>query len=135
MSRPPASRVRGQGGFTLLEVLVAVVILAVALGALIKVSSQNAANAVYLRDRTHAHWVAMNQLARYRIGLEPADLGSRDGVSHMGEEPWYWQATLSDAPLEVEGIPLSGLTRVEVVVRDRDEPDRPPLARVVGFIR
>lgn len=112
----------------------AVVILAVAMGALIKVGSENAANAAYLRDRTHAHWVGMNLLTRYRIGMEPRQIGSRDGTSEMGEHTWYWRATVSEASVDVEGITLGGLVRVEVEVRDRDDPDREPLARVVGFI-
>jgi general secretion pathway protein I len=124
----------GQGGFTLLEVLVAVVILAVAMGALIKVGSENAANAAYLRDRTHAHWVGMNLLTRYRIGMEPRQIGSREGTSEMGERTWYWRATVSESSVDVEGFTLGGLLRVEVEVRDRDDRDREPLARVVGFI-
>ena len=126
---------REQGGFTLLEVLVAVTILAVALGALIKVGSDNAANTVYLRDRTYAHWVALNQVTRYRVGLEEPHRGSRRGTSRMAERDWYWQAELSDAAVTVEGITLEALVRVEVEVRDRDDPDRAPLARVVGYLQ
>lgn len=131
---PRPRRPYGQRGFTLLEVLVAVVILAVAMGALIKVGSENAANAAYLRDRTHAHWVGMNLLTRYRIGMEPRQLGSREGASEMGERTWYWRVTVSEASVDVEGVTLGGLVRVEVEVRDRDDRDREPLARVVGFI-
>lgn len=124
-----------QGGFTLLEVLVAVAILAVALGALIKAGSDNAANTVYLRDRTYAHWVAMNQITRYRTGIEGPHAGSRDGTSTMAEREWFWRVTLDAEPVTVEGITLEGLVRVEVEVRDRDDPDAEPLARVVGYLQ
>ena len=52
-----------QRGFTLLEVLVALAVVAIALGAGIKAAGSNIDNAAYLRDRTLAHWVAMNKLA------------------------------------------------------------------------
>jgi general secretion pathway protein I len=129
------ARTAQQGGFTLLEVLVAVAILGVALGALIKVGSDNAANTAYLRDRTYAHWVGLNQVTRYQVGLEAVHSGTRRGVSEMADRRWYWQATLSDEDVRVEGIALEGLTRLEVEVRDRDDADAAPLARVVGFLQ
>jgi len=42
-------------------------ILAVALAATIKVSAENAENARYLRDKTLAHWVAMNVLTEIQV--------------------------------------------------------------------
>jgi general secretion pathway protein I len=124
-----------QSGFTLLEVLVAVAILAVALGALIKAASDNAANAAYLRDRTYAHWVALNQVARYQVGLEAPHGGTRRGVSEMAGRQWYWQARFDNEDVSVEGIVLEGLLRLDVEVRDRDDADATPLARVSGYLR
>ena len=47
-------------GFSLLEVLVALAILGISLGAAIKATSSSLGNAGYLQQRTLAHWVAMN---------------------------------------------------------------------------
>jgi len=118
----------------LLEVLVAVAILAVALGAAVKVSSENAANAGYLRDRTYAHWVAANILTRYRVGIEPQQRGSRGGTSTMGEREWYWRTTISGEKVSAGGVDLGSVTRIEVEVRDRDDLERTPLARLVGYL-
>ncbi|MFO7808537.1 type II secretion system minor pseudopilin GspI, partial [Guyparkeria sp.] len=56
---------RTSRGFTLLEVLVALVVLAVALGALIKAGSEHARNTAYLQERALAGWVAGNLVADY----------------------------------------------------------------------
>ncbi|MBK1672917.1 type II secretion system protein GspI [Ectothiorhodospira shaposhnikovii] len=125
---------RPQRGFTLLEVLVAVAVLAVALGAVIKLGSDNARIAAELRDRTHAHWVASNVMARYRAGLEvPAESVVR-GSSMMAEREWYWEARLDPAMLDVGGFELGPVPRIEISVRDRDDPDTSPLARLVGYL-
>ncbi|HEX2238999.1 MAG TPA: type II secretion system minor pseudopilin GspI, partial [Gammaproteobacteria bacterium] len=54
-------------GFTLLEVLVALAVIAIALASIIKVVGTGAANAGYLRDKTFAHWVAANRLVQMQI--------------------------------------------------------------------
>ncbi len=54
-------------GFTLLEVLVALAVLAIAMAALIKTGGENTRSAAYLRDKTLAQWVAMNVIAEQRL--------------------------------------------------------------------
>ena len=54
-------------GFTLLEVLVALTIVALALGALISTSGSHASSAGYLKQKTIAHWVAMNEITRLQV--------------------------------------------------------------------
>ena len=58
------------GGFTLIEVLVAVFVLGFALAAIVASTGRYAANAQILREKTLALWVAHNRLTE--IGLQPA---------------------------------------------------------------
>jgi general secretion pathway protein I len=85
-----------QQGFTLLEVLVALAIIAITLGALVKTGASNANNASYLRDKTVAHWVAMNRATEMQ--LEPAwpPAGITEGKVEMGGREWHWRAKVSD---------------------------------------
>jgi general secretion pathway protein I len=54
-------------GFTLLEVLVALVIVAVALGACLRATGMLADSSAGMRERTLAQWSATNHLARMRL--------------------------------------------------------------------
>ena len=85
-------------GFTLIEVVVALAILAVAMGALISGMARYADNASHLREKTLALWVAHNRLTE--IGLEPAwpAVGKSDGDAEMAGVEWRWDATVSETP-------------------------------------
>jgi len=78
-------------GFTLLEVLVALAVLALALAAGIKAAGSNIDNAAYLRDRTLAHWVAMNKLTEMQVFNKfPAAGSSEHGSLLLAGSEWYW---------------------------------------------
>ena len=109
---------RTGGGFTLLEVLVALAVLAIAMGALIKVASQNAGTAAYLRDKTLAHWVAMNRVVRYEISGAWPSIGDASGTSEMGDRRWYWRA-------HVSGTPDRDMRRLHVEVASNDRRNAP----------
>ena len=85
-------------GFTLLEVLVALVILAIALAAVIKTTSENAKNTRYLRDKTFAHWVAMNIWTEIQAYNKWPDLGEQSGSTTMGKQEWFWHTEVSTTP-------------------------------------
>lgn len=107
-----------QRGFTLMEVLVAVAVLAIALAAAIRVGSQTAINTVELRERTYAGWVADNVLARIDAGIDPlTKAGERRGETELGNQTWEWQLTAEAAspPLPM-AINLTGLLQLEVAV-------------------
>ena len=87
-----------RAGFTLIEVLVAVAVLALAMLALMSTMTRYAANASVLRETTLALWVAHNRLTE--IGLEPAwpALGKSDGDEEMGGVEWRWDVTVAETP-------------------------------------
>ncbi|MBE9561232.1 MAG: type II secretion system minor pseudopilin GspI [Proteobacteria bacterium] len=112
-------------GFTLLEVLVALAILAIAMSAIIKVTSENAENASYLRDKTLAHWVAMNVLTEIQVRKEWPSIGRKEGIVKMAERKWYWF-------LKVSTTVDNELRRLEIKVYLNKEEEA--LTALVGFI-
>ena len=80
-----------QSGFTLIEVLVALAIIAIALGALLSTSGSQANSTAYLKQKTIAHWVAMNELTRLNVENRFPDLGTAKGSVEMAGAEWFWQ--------------------------------------------
>jgi general secretion pathway protein I len=94
-------------GFTLLEVLIALAIVAMSVGALLGTVTSSASNVIYLKDKTLAEWVALNRLTELRIDKNMPDMGKRTGNTVMGGMRWEWQEEVSELPIE-------GLFRIEV---------------------
>jgi len=80
-------------GFTLIEVMVALTIIAISLGALLNTSGRQANSASYLKQKTIAHWVALNELAQIRIGSEFPNIGDKKDSTKMANHEWYWIRT------------------------------------------
>lgn len=114
-------------GFTLVEVLVAVAILAIAMAAIISGMARYADNAAYLRDKTLALWVAHNRIANLMGQPEWPSLGRSNGTDEMAEHRWRWTA-------EVKETPDDRLRRIDVTVSREAEPEA-PLAAVSAFRR
>ena len=80
-------------GFTLIEVMVALTIIAISLGALLSTSGTQANSAAYLKQKTLAHWVAVNELTELRMAKEFPAPGDEKGVTTMANNDWYWIRT------------------------------------------
>ncbi|HTW73645.1 MAG TPA: type II secretion system minor pseudopilin GspI [Steroidobacteraceae bacterium] len=99
-------------GFTLLEVLVALVIVALGMSALLETLTESARNIAALRDRTVAEWIAMNQLALVRLNLNAPTIGTTQGdVQNCANGNWHWRQQVS----AVDAVP--GLLSITVSVR------------------
>lgn len=103
-----------QRGFTLLEVLVALAVLAIALGALIKAAAQSADNIAYLRDRTLAGWVASNKINELMLLPNWPGLGESEGVSTLAGREWRWR-------LQVSQTEDGDIRRMDVAVAANDD--------------
>lgn len=117
---------RAAGGFTLIEILVALVVVAVALGAIVTETGNYVGNAAHIRDRTIAHWVAMNQVAEQHIASEWPSTGNTHGTALMAEREWFWEMTVSDTE-------DADVRRIDVEVRAaRDAED--PAASAIAYV-
>ena len=82
-----------QPGFTLLEVLVALAVLAIAMGAIISAATQSINTVADLRDQTFASWVALNQVNQLLLDAKPwPNEGSRTGKADLAGRAWRWEA-------------------------------------------
>ena len=100
-----------QSGFTLLEVLVALAVLAIAMGAIIHAATQSINTVATLRDQTFASWVTLNQVNTLLLEAKPwPEEGSRTGNVELANRTWRWEARFfkTEDP---------DLRRVEVTVR------------------
>lgn len=118
---PHASR-----AFTLLEVLVALAVLGLALGALVRAGGEQARSLDHLRTRSFAEWVAADQLARARLADSWPRTGTQRGVARMGRHQWHWRQTVSNTEDE-------DIRRVEVSVRLEPDADT-PVTTLAGFV-
>jgi general secretion pathway protein I len=98
-----------QRGFTLIEVMVALVVVALGMSALMETLGSAADTATWLRDKTVAQWIAFNQLDTTRLaGVLPTD-GTTNGELDYAGRHWRWRQEVSDL-----GFP--GLFRIDVKV-------------------
>ena len=117
-------------GFTLVEVMVALAVVAVALPALLVTLSQQLDGLRYLEDRTHAQWVAANRLAELRLVVGAKGSLQTDRVSgteEMAGRSWYWWS---------EGVEteVPGFFRYEIVVSDQEDGEASPVHTLDGYL-
>lgn len=119
------SSARRTRGFTLLEVLIALVVLGVSLAALIHAASVSTRDFAGMRERTLAGWIAANVLTETRLKSNNPAPGRSDGRLRYAGRDWAWT-------LDVEPTTEEGISRLDVqVYADAERTD--PVARLTGF--
>jgi general secretion pathway protein I len=115
MSKLPSS-VQRTKGFTLIEVMVALLVVAIALAA--NLNSINAHTQLYyqLEKRYWGQMVAWNQMINY---LYPGKQGSsgKSGNSEMRGATWYWKISQAEIELPIS-LPFP-LHRVDITVSNK----------------
>ena len=122
-----------QTGFTLLEVLVALTVLAVALAALVKTGADHARNTSYLQERTLAHWAGQNLLTEFQTEMRVVAEGGRTGDVTMGPYRFGYRVDMSDYTATTP-IPLPSVKRVDIRLWLADQGEQAQRANVSGFM-
>lgn len=113
-------------GFTLIEVLVALAILAVALGAAARSTGIAADNALLLKKKTLASWVASNRLSHHQTFDPWPAPGESSGSAEQAGLGFIWRET-------IQGTPNPGFRKIEITVSSVDQPGY-RLARLSGYL-
>ncbi len=108
-------------GFSLLEALVALVVISVSAGALLSAADTHTRSVIDISERTVALWVAENRLIELQMGTEaPADR------VRMAQTQWQVETVLR---------PTSDpeLSRADISVAPTTDPDA-PRANLTGYV-
>jgi general secretion pathway protein I len=117
-------------GFTLVEVMVALAIVAIALPALLMALYQQIDDTAYLRDKTLAYMVAENKLAEIRLVIGSTrnlSAGKDSGLASMADRDWYWW-------VETKATEVEKFFRVDITVSLDEEQQEQPLYTLSAFM-
>jgi general secretion pathway protein I len=119
---------RRAGGFTLVEVLVALVIVALGLTALMVAVNGTARTSGFLRDKTLAQWIALNRLTEVRLNVVKFGQNTDTGELDFGNRKWHYDTRYFDTS-------IASMKRVVVRVYLGDAKTKGnPVAQAVGFL-
>ena len=117
-------------GFTLVEVMVALAIVAIALPALLMALYQQIDDTAYLRDKTLAYMVAENKLAEIRLVIGSTrnlSAGKDSGLASMADRDWYWW-------VETKTTEVENFFRVDITVSLDEQQQEQPLYTLSAFM-
>lgn len=104
-------------GFTLIEVLLALAVIAIALTALLKAASQNVAYTDRLKEKSLQHWIAMNAVRTIQLGMVNLITNQESTqTTKMGGKTWYWRAIVSSTP-------VSHMQQIQIRVSQYEDKD------------
>jgi general secretion pathway protein I len=112
--------------FTLIEVMVALLVVAIGMLGAITAVSQAAGNSGYLRDKTLAHWVAMNKLTEVRLQKNAPSVDKTSDEVEMGGRKWKWTMNVTQTQVET-------MRRIDITVRPEEAAENTRLASITGF--
>jgi general secretion pathway protein I len=115
-------------GFTLVEVLVALVVVALGLTALMVAVNGTARTSGLLRDKTLAQWIALNRLSEVRLNVVKFGQNTDTGELNFASRKWHYDTRYFDTS-------IASMKRVVVRVYLGDAKTKGnPIAQAVGFL-
>jgi general secretion pathway protein I len=125
-------------GFTLIEVMIAMFVIALGVGALLATLTSSADAAAYLREKSLAEWIALNRVSEVRLANARPAAGTTSGTVEFAGRTWRWQQTVNDPG-------IAGILRLDVLVAAQSAAEQPAasteanaafpaLGRAIGFI-
>jgi general secretion pathway protein I len=108
---------RRAAGFTLIETVVALMVVALGMTAVYMQIGQFAGNAILMQDKTLASWIGSNIVTELSIALDWPEIGdSEEEIEYANR---LWHVTIEISETEVEN-----LRRADVSVALADRPER-----------
>lgn len=118
-----------QTGFNLLEVLLALFIVALVIGMATQVVGTSIRNTTAMQESTFARWVGFNQIEWYKIKKANSEVlpALEEGEEEMGNMKWHWVR-------EVGNSSAADIAEIKVkVYREGKQGDEDPVAVVKGY--
>jgi len=109
----------------LIEVMVALTIVALSLTAVTASISQMINAAESMRNRTYASWIAQNRITELRLAVVTPDVGASNGEVQYANTDWSWRAVVAETGVD-------DLYRIDVAVSLAGSDD--VVRTVTGFV-
>lgn len=116
-----------QRGFTLIEVVVALAIVAIGMLAVFKTIGDSVNNVEALRDRSFAGWIADNRITEIRLSGQLPSVEETAGEIEFAGRQWHWVTKVSQTQVQ-------GMRRIDVSVRRDGDPEDSSLVTLAGFV-
>jgi general secretion pathway protein I len=115
-----------QTGFALIEVMVAVAILAFSLTALVKIVGQTSNTLSYLEQKTYAQWVAINLINEIEVERTWPKIGKTRGEETMAGIDFFWEIVSSNTDSK-------DLRRIDIKIK-KERIDEDSLYSLTAFV-
>lgn len=87
-----------QQGFTLIEIIIALVVISVALGAVIATTGNSVKHGAHIKEKTMALWVAQNTIAEASITKNWLTTGMKSSDAAMAGRKWFIKNNVIQTP-------------------------------------